>query len=82
MDLGSIVTLISDILGGGPHAIIIILILFIIGLLYDRTRILKELHNKDEKISNIVDSYYKGNISLTEALNNLKNVLYEIRGKL
>lgn len=51
-------------------------------LLLDRHRLVKDNSRKDEKIERIVDDYYKGNLTLTEALNSLKTVLYEIRLKL
>ena len=74
--------LLNALLSGGPHAIIAVLVLIIIGLLVDRHRLVKDVGRKDEKIEKIVDDYYRGNITLTDALNSLKNVLYEIRLKL
>lgn len=69
-------------LGGGPQAVIAILMLIITLLIFDRRRLVKEVQRKDEKIERIVDDYYKGNLTLTEALNSLKMVLYEIKGRL
>ena len=67
---------------GGPQAISAVLVL-VIGLLFmERRRLLKEITKKDDKIDKIIDDYYKGNMTLTEALNSLKMVLYEIKGKL
>ncbi len=67
---------------GGPQAIIAVLLMVIIGLFLERRRLLAELIKKDEKIDKIIDDYYKGNMTLTEALNSLKSVLYEIKSKL
>ena len=66
---------------GGPSAILAILVLIIVVLIFDRRRLLSEITKKDEKIDKIVDDYYKGNLTLSEALNSLKSVLYEIKGK-
>ena len=42
----------------------------------------KIIEKKDEKLEKIVDDYYKGNITLSDALTSLKIVLYEIKAKL
>lgn len=67
---------------GGPPAIIAVLLLVIAGLFMERRRLLAELLKKDEKIDKIIDDYYKGNMTLSDALNSLKMVLYEIKSKL
>lgn len=67
---------------GGPEAIIAVLILAVVMLLWERKRLLDQLLKKEEKIDKIVSDYYRGNITLTEALNSLKTVLFEIKGKL
>lgn len=67
---------------GGPAALIAVLILIIGFLFYERTRLLKEVEKKDEKLEKIIDDYYKGNMTISEAFNSLKLVLYEIKGKL
>lgn len=67
---------------GGPQAIIAVLLMVIIGLFLERRRLLGELLKKDEKIDKIIDDYYKGNMTLSDALNSLKSVLYEIKSKL
>ena len=51
-------------------------------MFWDRIRLIKELEKKEAKLDKVIDDYYKGNISLTEALNGLKIVLAEIKGKL
>lgn len=67
---------------GGPAAIIAIL-LVAVGVLYlERRRLLEEIRRKDDKIDKIIDDYHNGNMTLSEALNSLKNVLYEIKGSL
>lgn len=74
--------LVLSVFGGGPQAIVAILIIFIILLCMDRRRLLDEINKKDEKIEKIIDDYHKGNISLTEALVSLRLVLYEIKSQL
>jgi hypothetical protein len=74
--------LVTILFSGGPQAISAFLLL-VVGLLFlERQRLLKELTKKDDKIDKIIDDYYQGNMTLTEALNSLKFVLYEIKGKL
>jgi hypothetical protein len=70
------------ILGGGPQAIIAVLIIFILILWFERKRLLAEIEKKDDKIDRIIEDYTKGNVTLSEALNSLKFVLFEIKGKL
>jgi hypothetical protein len=70
------------ILNGGPTALIAVLVMIIIFLWFERKRLLHELEKKDDKIDRIIDDYSKGNVTLGEALNSLKLVLYEIKGKL
>lgn len=77
-----ITDLINVLLGGGPQAIIAILVLVIVLLVLDRRRLLADIHRKDAKIDQIIDDYYKGNLTLSEALNSLKIVLYEIKSKI
>lgn len=74
--------LLTMLFGGGPQAISAILLLVVGLLFFERQRLLKEITKKDDKIDKIIDDYYKGNMTLTEALNSLKMVLYEIKGKL
>jgi hypothetical protein len=73
--------LITQILHGGPE-VVAVLALLIVLLLFERKRLTKEIASKDERLAKIVDDYYKGNITLAEALNSLKMVLYDIRTKL
>lgn len=79
---GVIEPLIQRVFSGGPEAIIAVLMLGITLLLFERKRLLDQLAKKEEKMEKIVDDYYRGNITLSEALNNLKGVLYEIKGKI
>ena len=74
--------LLDTLLSGGPAAIVAILVFMIIALLWERHRLLGEITKKDEKIEKIIDDYYKGNMTLSEALISLKLVLYEIKSKL
>jgi hypothetical protein len=77
-----VTSLIGVLVGGGPNAIIAILVLIIALLLMERRRLLHEITRKDDKVEKIVDDYYRGNLTLTEALNSLKTVLYEVRSRL
>jgi hypothetical protein len=74
--------IISLILNGGPQALVAVFVLIIVFLWLERRRLLHELEKKDDKIDRIIDDYSKGNVTLGEALNSLKLVLYEIKGKL
>lgn len=76
------VQLLTAILGGGPSAIFALLIAFILLLLIDRKRLTNEISKKDEKIEKIIDEYSRGNLTIAQALDNLKTVLYEIRGRI
>jgi hypothetical protein len=74
--------LLEAVLGGGPGAVIAILVAIVGFLVWDRSRLVKTLQQKDEKIEKIIEDYYKGNLTLTEALNGLKMVLIEIKAKI
>ena len=67
---------------GGAAPIIIILLLIIGYLIYDRIKLVKSLSDKDEKIYSIIENYYNGNLSIAEAMNGLKLVLAEIKAKI
>ena len=76
--------IVSALFGGGPPELLIIagLLIAVSALLMDRRRLLVEIKKKDDKIDKIIDDYYQGNMTLSEALNSLKSVLYEIKGKI
>lgn len=74
--------LLAAAMSGGPQAIIAILMVVIIILFLERRRLVKDIERKDQKIEKIIDEYYKGNITLAQALNSLKVVLFEIKSKL
>lgn len=73
---------VTALFAGGTSAVIAILGLIVIGLFIERKRLLEELTKKDNKIEKIIDDYYQGNLSLSEALTSLKIVLYEIKARL
>jgi len=82
VDFSTIIGIIDQLVAGGPKGFIIFLVIIIVCLLFDRNRLLKEINTKNARIDEIVDSYYKGNLTLAEALNSLKNVLYELKGQI
>lgn len=67
---------------GGHSAVIALLSIFAALLIFERRRLLKEIERKDDKIDTIMSDYYKGNLTVTEALNSIKLALYEIRLKI
>jgi len=77
--LKMLLSLVSE---GGPGAIIALLLGFIGILIWDRQRLVQEIEKKDTKLEKIIDDYYKGHLTITEALNGLRIVLAEIKGKL
>jgi len=74
--------LLTVLLSGGPQAIISILLGIIVLLLLDRRRLNAEVTRKDEKIEKIVEDYNKGNMTISQALAALREVLIEIKGRL
>jgi F0F1-type ATP synthase membrane subunit b/b' len=79
---GILQTLLTALLAGGPGAIIAILVGIIAFLMWERKKLVEAIDKKEEKIEKIIDDYYKGYLTLTEALNGLKMVLMEMKGKL
>ncbi len=67
---------------GDMRAVVLILSAVIAALLWDRVNLMKQLKTKDERLEKILDDYHKGNLTLAEALNNVRLVLYEIKGKI
>lgn len=83
MDIGDLLSKGFDYIVSGGFKGIIALLLIIIGcLLWDRKHLQENLEKKEEKIEEILDNYYKGNMTLSEALSGLKILLAEIKSKL
>lgn len=80
--LSEVLNVLSNIMNGGPHAIIVILLLIVAALIWDRKRLQADVVRKDEKIDKIVNDYYEGNLTLAGALDSLKTVLYEIKARM
>jgi hypothetical protein len=79
--IGSIVSLLTS--GkSGAEVLPVVMGLIIWHLLVERKKLVEENKKKEDKLDKILDDYYKGNLTLTEALNSLKLVLYEIRGNI
>jgi hypothetical protein len=83
------VSLVTNLVSGGPQSIIAGLVLFIVLLLFERKRLMatitkkdEDLLKKDDKIDKIIEDYYKGNMTLADALNGLKVVLFDIKSRL
>jgi len=78
---------------GGSSAIISILLAALAFLVYDRTRLLKDLAKslqqtldakaaEKDVILKIVDRYHQGNLTMVQAINEIKLVLAAIQGKI
>lgn len=67
---------------GDMRAVVLILTAIIAALVWDRLKLMKQLSNKDERLEKIIEDYHKGNLTLAEALNNVRLILYEIKGKM
>lgn len=85
-----ITVIVQYIAQGGPAAVIAILCTVVVVLVWDRTRLLKDLDgttkrvydSKDretEMLKEIIDKYHRGNIDLIHALNEIKVVLATIQ---
>jgi FtsZ-interacting cell division protein ZipA len=74
--------LLGLITSGGASGVIALLILVVTGLLWDRRRVFSDNAKKDEKLDALMESHYKSNIAVSEALNSIKIVLAEISVKL
>lgn len=70
--------LISD----GKTGIIMLLLVAIVYLWYDRRRMVQTIERKDRQLERIIRDYHRGNAKIVEALNHLKILLIEIKGRL
>ena len=75
--------------GGGPEAVVTLLIGIIAFFWLERKRLLKlveknedNLMVRDHRIAKILDDYNEGNKTLTEAFTQLRIVLAEMKGKM
>ena len=82
MSDSTIANLLALITSGGASGVIALLMLVVAGLLWDRRRIFMDNAKKDEKLDALVESHYKSNMAVSDALNNIKIVLAEISVKL
>lgn len=83
--MDNIIGMILNLLTSGKQGVEILPVvmgLIIWHLLDERKKMLEDSKRKDERIDKIIDDYHKGNLTLTEALNSLKIVLYEIKSKI
>ena len=79
MDADTVSNVIGILAAGGPHAVIAILVFIIVGMARDRRRLTAELTKRDDKLDKIVEDYFHGNMTLSEALGSLRIVLAEIK---
>lgn len=84
MDITALLSKLMDVIfsGGGDKGITAILLIIVGALWYERRNLIKNLQQKDEKVSEILENYYKGNLTLSEALSGLRSLLAEIKSKL
>jgi hypothetical protein len=69
------------VLTGGPSAIIAILLAIIAVLAYIIYVMYGNATDREKRIDIIIDNYYKGNMDLTTAFTELKQVLYQIKDR-
>lgn len=69
------------VLAGGPSAVISILVAVIMGMVYVIYQLIGNATEREKRIDVIIDNYYKGNMDLTTAFNELKQVLYQIKDR-
>jgi TATA-binding protein-associated factor Taf7 len=93
MDISALIKIADALLNGGASALMLLLLVVVCALMVDRRRVLKklditemtmltEIGKRDDKIDNITESYFKGILGMTDALNGLRIVLAEINGRL
>lgn len=79
MDIATVTQFIIALGATGPNGVIALLVAIIVGLMVERKRLVVEISKKDDRIGSIIDEYHNGNLTLSDALNSLKMVLYEIK---
>jgi hypothetical protein len=88
-----IANLVTVLVNGGQSSISALLVTVLIGLLWDRVRIMHSLEQahketarimelKDAKADEVVRNYFKSSLATADALNSLKMVLNEINMRL
>lgn len=77
--LNQVLTLI---VGGGQNAIIAVLILVTLFLLWERGRLLHRLHERENKLDELMKDYYESNLTITKIIDSIKMVLIEIKAKI
>lgn len=74
--------LITFMITPGPGAIIALLVLAIVLIWIDRNRLIKTIEKKDDRIDRIIDQYYAGHLSLTDALGHIESAMLEMAKRL
>lgn len=86
MNEGLIDKLVTGVITGGSGAMISLLILIIGFLIWERVKMVQELkervtENRDTLLE-IIDKYHDGQLSIIDAINEIKIVLAKIEGRL
>lgn len=90
---GIVKTLIPFLVDGGSAAVIAVLVLVIGFLVWDRIQLLKRLSEslkqtldakeaEKQVILEIIEKYHQGNLTMVQAINEIKVVLAAIQGRL
>ena len=70
---------------GGPNAIILILMLIVAFLVWDRLGLIKTMKDNTEyhraDIARIIEKYQEGQINVIQALNEIKLILVKLEAK-
>lgn len=82
MSLDTVTEILDILVTDSQSGIILLLLLFIVFLLWDRRKMQETIDKRDRQIARIADNYYKGNMKIVEALNQLKMLLIEIKGRI
>lgn len=72
----------THLFNGGSEAVITILVCIIAFLLWEIKRLRENEKSREEKLDKIVDDYHKGNLTIAEAMNSLRYVLAEVKGRI
>lgn len=82
----ALLTLLDQVIAGGPGAIIALLLAFSGFLVWDRLKLIKAMKNNSteykESLKQVVENYHRGQISMIEAFSEIRIILAKIEGRL